>query len=209
MPEAERQALLYGNWDSFSGQVFREWINDSDHYTDRLYTHVIEPFQIPLHWAIWVGLDWGYSKPYSVHWYAIAPDKTMYCIRELYGCTGTPNVGVQKEPSEVARAIKQIESEDPNIKDHKINRVGDPAIWASQGTESIGVLMERERVYFEKGNHDRINGKMQCHHRLAFDDRGMPKFQVFNTCKHFIRTVPNLVYDETNVEDVDTDGEDH
>ena len=32
---------------------------------------------------------------------------------------------------------------------------------------------------------------------------------VFDTCKHFIRTVPNLVYDETDVEDIDTDGEDH
>ena len=29
------------------------------------------------------------------------------------------------------------------------------------------------------------------------------------TCKHFIRTVPNLVYDEKDVEDIDTDGEDH
>lgn len=32
---------------------------------------------------------------------------------------------------------------------------------------------------------------------------------VFNTCKHFIRTVPNLVYDEKNVEDINTEGEDH
>jgi hypothetical protein len=32
---------------------------------------------------------------------------------------------------------------------------------------------------------------------------------VFNTCKHFIRTVPALVYDSANVEDIDTDGEDH
>lgn len=209
LPESDRLALLYGNWDSFSGQVFREWVNDREHYEDRIRTHVIEPFLIPEHWPIWVGLDWGYSKPFSVHWYAIGDDKTMYCIRELYGCTGTPNTGVQQEPAEVARTIKQIEDEDPNIKGHQINRVGDPAIWTSQGTESIGALMERERVYFEKGNHDRINGKMQCHHRLAFDDQGRPKFQVFNTCKHFIRTVPNLVYDETNVEDIDTDGEDH
>ena len=50
---------------------------------------------------------------------------------------------------------------------------------------------------------------MQVHHRLAFDDDGVPMLYVFNTCKHFIRTVPNLVYDETNVEDIDTDGEDH
>ena len=209
MPEAEKQALLYGNWDSFSGQVFTEWVNDPQHYDDRQHTHVIRPFLIPQHWAIWVGLDWGYSKPFSVHWYAIGDDKTMYCIRELYGCTGTPNTGVKMEPAEVARTIRQIEDEDPNIKGHQINRVGDPAIWTSQGTESIGALMERERVYFEKGNHDRINGKMQCHHRLAMNEQGLPKFQVFDTCKHFIRTVPNLVYDETNVEDVDTDGEDH
>lgn len=32
---------------------------------------------------------------------------------------------------------------------------------------------------------------------------------VFNTCRHMIRTLPALVYDQTNVEDIDTDGEDH
>lgn len=34
-------------------------------------------------------------------------------------------------------------------------------------------------------------------------------FQVFDTCRHFIRTIPNLVYDESNVEDIDTTHEDH
>ena len=34
-------------------------------------------------------------------------------------------------------------------------------------------------------------------------------FQVFHTCKHFIRTIPNLVYSESNVEDIDTAQEDH
>ena len=50
---------------------------------------------------------------------------------------------------------------------------------------------------------------MQVHHRLAFDENGWPMLYVFSTCKHFIRTVPNLVYDEKDVEDIDTDGEDH
>lgn len=113
------------------------------------------------------------------------------------------------EPSEVARKIKQIEAEDPNLKGRRIFRVGDPAIWGSQGTESIGALMERERVYFDRGDNARIDGKMQVHHRLAFDESGVPMLYVFNTCKHFIRTVPNLVYDEKDVEDIDTDGEDH
>lgn len=209
MPEAERKALLYGDWDTFSGQVFTEWRNDSRHYEDRLHTHVIAPFRIPEHWKIWCGLDWGYSRPFAVGWYAVDEDRRIYMIRELYGCTGTPNQGVKWEPTQVAREIRRIESEDPNLKGKRIFRVGDPAIWGSDGTESIGHLMERERVYFEKGDHARIDGKMQLHHRLAFDEEGRPMMQVFSTCRHFIRTVPNLVYDETDVEDIDTDGEDH
>ena len=209
MPEAERRALLYGDWDSFSGQVFAEWVNDREHYGDRRHTHVISPFKIPEEWAIWCGLDWGYSRPFSVGWYAVDRQRRMYHIRELYGCTGKPNEGVRWEPAELARKIKEIEADDPNLRGRRIHRVGDPAIWGSDGTESIGALMERERVFFEKGDHARINGKMQVHHRLAFDEDGIPLLYVFDTCKNFIRTVPNLVYDETDVEDVDTDGEDH
>jgi hypothetical protein len=50
---------------------------------------------------------------------------------------------------------------------------------------------------------------MQCHYRLAFNDDGIPMFYVFNTCKHFLRTIPALIYSETQVEDVDTKTEDH
>lgn len=209
MPEAEKNALLYGDWNSFSGQVFREWINDKDHYEDRLWTHVIEPFAIPSDWSIWCGLDWGYSRPYSVGWYAIDHERRMYRIRELYGCNGTPNMGVLEEPTEVARRIKEIEATDPNLIGKNIHRVGDPAIWGTQTGESIGTLFERERIYWDKGNHARIDGKMQLHYRMAFNDDGVPGLYVFNTCKHFIRTIPALVYDEKRVEDIDTDGEDH
>ncbi len=209
MPEAERNALLYGDWDTFSGQVFTEWRNDSDHYEDRINTHVIKPFEVPKSWSIWCGMDWGYSRPFSVLWFAVDRDRRLYLLREYYGCTGTPNQGVKMEPAAVAKEIKRIESEDPNLKGRHISRVGDPAIWGSQSGESIGDMFERERVFWEKGENSRLDGKMQMHHRLAFDDDGIPMMYVFNTCKHFIRTVPNLVYDEKDVEDVDTDGEDH
>lgn len=170
---------------------------------------MIDPFPVPDGWGIWCALDWGYSRPFSVGWYAVDRERRLYRIREYYGCTGTPNVGVKMEPGEVARQIKRIEEEDPNLRGRTIHRIGDPAIWGSDGTESIGALMERERVYFERGDHARIDGKMQVHHRLAFDEDGWAMLYVFSTCKHFIRTVPNLVYDETDVEDIDTDGEDH
>lgn len=209
MPEAEKNALLYGDWDSFSGQVFTEWRDKKEHYQDRLHTHVIEPFKVPNDWAIVCAMDWGYSRPFSVGWYAVDRDRRMYRIREYYGCNGSPNVGLKLEPTEVAIKIKEIENEDINLRGKTIRRVGDPAIWGSQGTQSVGELMERERVSFDKGINDRLSGKMQMHHRLRFDEDGIPMFYVFNTCKHFIRTIPELVYDDSDVEDVNTDGEDH
>jgi hypothetical protein len=212
MPEAEKRALLYGDWDTFAGQVFCEWRNDPDRYADRVNTHVINPFIIPQSWRVFRAFDWGYSKPFACHWYAVDSDKRMYCIRELYGCSGQPNVGVRWEPGHVAEEIRRIEAEDVNLKGRDIFGVADPAIFNSTGAhtgESIATLMDAAGVYWEPGDNNRVNGKMQIHHRLAFDDEGKPMLYVFNTCRHFIRTIPALVYDETDVEDVDTDGEDH
>lgn len=210
MPEAERKALLYGDWDTFSGQVFIEWRNNPDHYADRQGTHVINPFKVPESWRVWRSFDWGYSRPFSCHWYATDPERRLYCIRELYGCTGEPNTGVKWEPAQVAAKIKEIEAQDINLKGRQISGVADPAIFSDTGAgESIARLMERERVYWEPADNSRINGKMQVHHRLAFDDDGIPMLYVFSTCEHMIRTLPALVYDATDVEDVDSDGEDH
>ena len=109
----------------------------------------------------------------------------------------------------MAKEIHRIEAEDPNLKGRAIHAVADPAIFASSGGESVGDIMARCQVYWDKGDHQRLPGKMQIHNRLAFDDRGAPMLYVFSTCRHFIRTVPALVYDQADVEDVDTAGEDH
>ena len=211
LPKAERDALLYGDWNSFSGQVFAEWVNDDKHYDDRKNTHVISPFRVPSEWKIYRGFDWGYSKPFSVGWYAVDYNKRIYRIRELYGCTETPDEGVKWEPALVARRIREIEEQDDNLKGKTIHGIADPAIFSDdRGRDtSIAAVMERSGVFFDKGNHERLAGKMQMHNRLRFDDDGYPMFYVFSTCKHFIRTVPSLVYSETDVEDVDTKGEDH
>ncbi len=211
LPKAERDALLYGDWNSFSGQVFSEWVNDDAHYFDRKNTHVISPFKVPAEWKIYRGFDWGFAKPFSVGWYAVDYNKRIYRIRELYGCTDTPDTGVKWEPYLIAKKIREIEEQDDNLKGKTIHGIADPAIFADdRGRDtSIAAVMERSGVFFDKGNHERLAGKMQLHNRLRFDDEGYPMFYVFSTCKHFIRTVPSLVYSETDVEDVDTKGEDH
>ena len=208
LPEQLRKAWLYGDWNAFVGQVF-DLRNDPSHYKDRQWTHVIEPFRIPKHWRILMSMDWGYTKPFAFMWYALDENGVLYGIREYYGCTAQPNTGVQMEPTAVAQAVRDIEATDPNLKGKQITRFGDPAIWGSQGVKSIGTSFEEARIYIERADNDRLNGKMQCHNRLAFDEDGFPMFQVFNTCKHFIRTIPTLMYSETRPEDVDTDGEDH
>lgn len=209
LPRKLREAWRFGKWDVFEGQVFGEFTDDIEHYSDRRYTHVIEPFEIPKHWTIYRGFDWGYAKPFSVGWYAISPANRMYRFRELYGCTGEANMGVEWTVQELGRKIREIESTDPRLVGQKIYGVADTAIFNNDGGPSIAEQLEDMQIYFEKSDKNRWPGKMQCHYRLAFDEEGIPMFYVFNTCKHFIRTIPALIYSETDVEDVDTKMEDH
>lgn len=209
LPEKLREAWRFGRWDVFEGQVFAEFVDDPEHYRDRVQTHVIEPFKIPDSWKIYRGFDWGYAKPFSVGWYAVDHDNVMYRFREMYGCTGEADRGVEWTVQRVANEIRRIEETDAQLKDRQITGIADPAIWQEDGGESIAETMQRQRVYFHKADHKRLPGKMQCHYRLAFNDEGIPRFYVFNTCKHFIRTIPALIYSETDVEDVDTKMEDH
>lgn len=209
LPPKLREAWLMGRWDIFEGQVFEEFRNDQEHYVDRKYTHVIQPFIVPETWRIYRGFDWGYSKPFSVGWYAVDHENRIYRIAEFYGCTATPNEGVKYEPAKLAECINEVESLDPNLKGKHIIGIADPAIFSEEKGESIGETMARHGIYFDKADNTRLAGKMQCHYRLSFDENGIPMFYVFNTCKHFIRTIPQLLYDEKKVEDIDTEMEDH
>jgi hypothetical protein len=209
LPEAKRKAWLEGDWDSFIGQVFNEWKNDSAHYKDRLWTHVIDDFEIPQDWKIYRGYDHGYSKPFSVGWFAVDHNDRIYRIAEWYGCTNEPNTGLQLTVQEIAQGIKDRERTLPNLKGRKVYGIADPAIWGSQDGESIEDMFEKCGVYNNKGDHTRIAGIMQFHYRLSFNEYGVPMFYCFKSCKQFIRCIPLLIYDEKNVEDIDTTLEDH
>ena len=211
LPHAEKQALLFGSWDSFDGQVFREWKNDPEHYTDQRHTHVIAPFKVPEHWKIYRCFDFGYAKPHAIYWAAADTEGRLYLLHEHYGWGGSPNVGARMDPVAIAQEIKREEKEHPLLKGKRITGVADPSIFDESRGESIAQMMERAPnfVTWTPGDNTRLAGKMQLHYRLAFDKDGRPMLQVFNTCRHFIRTFPSLVYDASRVEDVDTRGEDH
>lgn len=209
LDEADREALLNGNWDTFAGQVFTEFRDNIDGYDTHKFTHVINEFDIPKSWKIYRGFDFGYAKPFSVGWYAVNHDGVIYRIKEFYGCTKVDNTGIKIEPREIARRIRNYENTDPNLKGRKIYGIADPSIWDRSRGESIAEMMEKESISFMRGDNTRLAGKMQYHYRFAFDKEGYAMFYVFNTCKHFIRTIPNLVYDDVKVEDINTAQEDH
>lgn len=209
LPEQERAALLEGSWDVFSGQVFTEWRNEPNGYRSRKLTHVIEPFDFPRHWRIYRGFDWGYSKPFSVGWFAVDEEGRIYLFRELYGTEGRPDTGCKWDVGKLAQEIRRIEQEDDRIKGQRVTGIADPAIFAKNGGQSQADIMESYGVFFNRGDNNRLAGKMQFHYRLRFNEIDIPMFYVFNTCSHFIRTFPNLVYDLRDVEDIDSSGEDH
>lgn len=209
LPPKLRKAWLEGSWDIFEGQFFEEFLDNPEGYGSRRFTHVIKPFRIPKHWKIYRSYDWGYAKPFSVGWWAVDPDGTLFRIKELYGWTGVPNEGVKWTPDQQFKTIRELEDNVPELKGRKIFGVADPAIWAEDGGPSIYEHALKYQIYFEKADNNRIPGWMQVHYRLAFDENGYAQMYAFDTCEAFIRTMPLMCYDKHKVEDIDTELEDH
>lgn len=214
LPEIEKQRLRYGIWDAFEGQVFTE-------LSQRI--HGCEPFDIPPEWERFCVFDWGFSKPFSVQWYALDYDGVLYLYREWYGCKeDMQDVGLKMPAYLVAQGILDIE------KGEKIKmRIADPSIWhprpPNRKSEARGVTIHEDftgqGVYFMKADNDRVHGKQQVHKRFRIESdidqetgevkSEHPMFVAFNSCKHFWRTMMTLREDPKNPEDVDTDQEDH
>ena len=209
LPPKQRKAWLDGDFNILDGQFFEEFTDDPSHYDDHLWTHVIRSFEIPADWRVYRSYDYGYAKPFSVGWWAIDYDGVMYRILEMYGCRETPNEGVRWSPSKQFAEIKRVEREHPFLRGRNIHGVADPAIWGDASGISIADAAARQGVYFDKGNNDRINGWAQMHYRMAFDDHGKSMLYIFDTCKAFIRTIPEMIYSTTRPEDLDTSMEDH
>lgn len=222
LPPKLRQAWLEGRWDVFEGAFFEEFriepdpqkcyesgITVEEAMEEHRWTHVIKPFDIPKHWNIYRSYDFGYGKPFSIGWFAMDEEDTMYQILELYGCTGTPNEGVRWSASQQFDKVVEIEREHPWLKGKRIQGVADPSIWDGSKGISVAEEADKHRLWFEPGINDRIPGWLQIHERLKFNSEGKAMLYVFDNCVNTIRTLPLMMYDEHKPEDLDTDLEDH
>ena len=86
--------------------------------------------------------------------------------------------------------------------------LADPSIFSKIGAErSIGQIFRDIGVKWTEAYNaprSRVNGAQEIIRLLAEE-----RLKVFSTCKHWLRTIPQLPPDSLNPEDVDTDAEDH
>lgn len=210
------KAWLEGDWSIVDGAFFDTWSATK---------HILRPFEIPESWTKFRSMDWGFSRPFSVGWWAIAGDNydtsekiiprgALVRYREWYGSNGQPNVGLRMNAADVGRGILERETGD-----RIAYGVIDPAAFAQDSGPSIAEQMSAvklgdRRLSWSPADNKRvaqrgaIGGWNEMRSRLTgLEDK--PMLYVFSTCKDFIRTVPAMQHDPTRPEDIDTDGEDH
>ena len=198
LPPHLYRAYREGDWDIFAGQAFEEF---------RRERHVIHPIPIDPSWRRFCSFDWGYARPYSLGWWAVTNEGRLIRYREMYGCErGKHDVGIKKAESQLAR-----ESWDISVPEGCDTIVVDPSIFAKvQDAPSVAEAFQAVGWNVIKGNNDRKSGLARVHDYMKMTGPdGKPLLMVFDTCHAWIRTIPVLVVDEKNPEDLDTTGEDH
>lgn len=207
-------AIRDGDWNVVVGSYFKDWGPQ----------HILPTFKVPLHWMRFRSLDWGYSAPFSIGWWAVSdgtqsaemknkqiyvPKGALFRYREWYGKVGA-NKGVKMEPDIVAQGVRARTPANEKI----VYTVADPAVFHSQTGVSIAETFFKKDVPMRPGDNKRVPGWMQMRERLRGEETTAGVFipMVYCSeefCRDSIRTIPALQYDEFKNEDLDTDGEDH
>lgn len=202
------KAWLEGNWDIIDGAFFDEWDENVHVLDSRSYAGLIKPS-----WLRFRAFDWGSYRPFSVGWYSLVEEDTtfedllfpkgaMIKYREWYGSQG-PNKGLKMTADLVAQGI--IERE----RNERIRYgVADPSIFIRDGGPSIAETMAINRCSWRRADNKRKAGAEALRQRLVGVD-GRPMLYFFDCCEDTIRTLPVLQHDDKDVEDVDTEAEDH
>lgn len=223
--DAELRAWLYGDWDIVAGGMFDDLWDAKIHIVPNL------PFnKIPRGWRIDRSYDHGQARPFSVGWWAESNGEPVehggrvygscpgdvYRIAEWYGWNGEPNEGVRMLASEIARGILERE-EDWGIKGRVRQGPADSSIYddAPTGGASVADDMAAAGVawkHADKGPGSRKQGWQQIRKMLKAalsHPREEPGLFIMERCAQFKRTVPVLPRSDRDLDDVDTEAEDH
>jgi hypothetical protein len=85
----------------------------------------------------------------------------------------------------------------------------DPSMWKVDGGPSHAETMLRNGVTLRRADNSRHAGYLEVRNRIAGDAEGPMLYATKNCHDGFWRTLPDIVMDESDSEDVDTENEDH
>ena len=175
LPERERRALLFGDWNVFEGQYFPEF---------SAAAHICTPFEIPGGWRKYRTIDYGLDR-LAVLWIAVSPDGTSYVYREY--CES--NLAI-------SRAAEAILERTPKGEDVYCT-LAPPDMWSrtQESGKTKASLFSEFGVTFTKTSNDRECGWLAIKELLRKGERG-PRLKFFPQCTEIIKCLPMLTTDK-------------
>ena len=193
LPEDRKQAMLYGNWDVFDGQFFREFNRN---------IHVIEPFEIPLEWNRYIAMDYGLDM-FAVLFIAVDTKGKAYVYNEIHKS--------DLIVSDARQTLKSI------MRNHKYKAIyAPPDLWnRNRDTgKSTAELFFEGGIDLTKASNDRKAGWLNVKEWLkikkakneqtgeVYEDSDI---KIFSNCINLVRCLPQLQHDEKDPNDVATE----
>lgn len=223
---AQLAAWIDGDWNIVAGGMFDDIWDDKVHVMPNFPLH-----KIPVGWTIDRSYDHGQSKPFSVGWWAESNGEPLEIDGRKYGTVrgdlirvaewygwrrDEENEGLNMLASQIAVGIVERER-DMGLAGRVKPGPADTSIYddTATGEVSVATKMEDKDVEWEradKGPGSRKQGWQALRERLqaaSADYREEPGLFVLERCEQFLRTFPVLPRDEKDMDDVDTDAEDH
>lgn len=203
LDEKLRKAYEEGDWGTFEGQMFPELTWDR---------HVVQPMTIPETWQRYNGVDWGFTAPWAVGYWAVDEDGRVWLYREIYEA--------QVLESDQAKRMLAAEAG----REHISVRYADDAMWATRGqAKPISAMYADEGVHLTpagKGPGSRVAGWQRLHtylkegpacpHHRALGWATCPMLHAFSTCPRWFDELSELPHATTgDPEDSDPKAADH
>jgi len=193
LPEKERKALKYGDWDIYDGQYFAEF--------NRMI-HTCHPFEIPLNWNKYITLDYGLDK-FAVLFIAIDTKGRAYVYNQIH-----------KENLIVSEAAQMLRS---YMRKGEYKAIyAPPDLWnrnRDTGKSTAEVFMNNGITLTKAGN-NRVQGWLAVKEWLKVKKKrnehtgeveSVSDLIIFNTVTTLIEYLPQIQHDEKNPNDCATE----
>lgn len=226
--EQLRRMYEDGDWDAFEGQMFEMWrseklVTSTDAVLleaglvqgQRIPWHVVPDahWRPPTNTLVYGSVDYGYGNPWSAHFHAAMADEHIVTFKEFYGTKVRVDEQAQRmrdwleEEWAAQDARRQPRWKVPYV-------VLDASMWGSRMEH--GLAKSRAEVYEDvlgiptkvlikpapAGPNSRKARLQRALEALSASPDGFPWSQVTTACPNLIRTLPQLIVDPDDPDDI-------